>query len=182
VIETLLFAVWFFLPAGAANATPVFINKIPLLRNWKTPLDCGKTLNGKRLFGANKTWRGLIFGTLVGALTGLLIYGIYPTSANELNFTTNGGLRMFCLGALLGAGALLGDALESMAKRQLGVQPGESWFPFDQLDYIFGGIVFSSVLYVLQPYQSLAIIAVYFGLHLVVSYLGFLLNLKDKPI
>lgn len=182
MINTILFALWFFLPAGVANATPVFANKIPVLRNWKTPLDLGTTWRGKRLFGTNKTWRGLVFGTIVGALTGLLIYSLYPASASQLNFTNDAGIKMLALGALLGAGALIGDAIESMIKRQLNVAPGESWFPFDQLDYIFGGILFGSLMYVLQPHQALTIFAVYFGLHVIVSYIGYLLGLKDKPI
>lgn len=182
MIEAVLFALWFFLPAGVANATPVFANRVPILNRWKTPLDFGRSWRGKRLFGTNKTWRGLVFGTLVGALTASLMYGIYPEFASQLNFTSNPLAQMVSLGGLLGAGALIGDAIESMIKRQLGVSPGESWFPFDQVDYIFGGIILSSLVFTLQPLQNLTILAVYFGLHIITSYLGFLIGLKDKPI
>lgn len=182
MIEAIIFAFWFFLPAGIANATPVLANKVPVLNKWSTPLDFGKTWRNKRLFGANKTWRGLVFGTLIGALTGVAIYFIYPDSANQLGFTANPLRDMGVLGALLGAGALVGDAVESMIKRQVGVPPGEPWFPFDQVDYIFGGIIFSSFVYMLTPQQNIAILFVYFGLHLVVSYIGYQLKLKDKPI
>ena len=37
---TILFALWFFLPAGLANSSPVFANKIPK-KDW------GKNLRGK---------------------------------------------------------------------------------------------------------------------------------------
>jgi hypothetical protein len=40
-----MFALWFFLPAGVANAAPVFANKIPVLNRWKTPMDFGKSYN-----------------------------------------------------------------------------------------------------------------------------------------
>lgn len=182
MIEAVTFALWFFLPAGIANATPVFANRVPFLNRWTTPLDFGHSLRGRRLFGANKTWRGLVFGTLVGALTAGLMYAVYPEFAFRLNFVNNPMAQMVALGGLLGAGALIGDAVESLLKRQLGVPPGESWFPFDQVDYIFGGIILCSLVYTLQPLQSLTILVVYFGLHLVTSYIGFLLGLKDKPI
>ncbi len=182
MINELWFALWFFLPAGIANATPVFAKKVPLLNRWTTPLDFGKSWRGKRLFGANKTWRGLVFGTLVGALTSLIIYLAYPDAAHQLDFAENQLLRMLLLGGLLGVGALLGDSIESMVKRQLGIAPGEPWFPFDQIDYIIGGLVFSSLLVTLEPLQNVTILLVYFGLHLVSSYIGYLLNLKDKPL
>ncbi len=182
MINEIWFALWFFLPAGIANATPVFANKVPLLNRWTTPLDFGKSWRSKRLFGANKTWRGLVFGTLVGALTGLVIHYVYPASADQLGFTENQLLYMVILGGLLGAGALVGDAIESLIKRQLGVAPGEAWFPFDQIDYIIGGILLSSLLVMLEFTQIIAILLVYFGLHLITSYIGYLLHLKDKPI
>ena len=47
----------FFLPAGIANAAPVFANKIPIVKNWQAPLDMGITWRGQPLLGKNKTWR-----------------------------------------------------------------------------------------------------------------------------
>jgi CDP-2,3-bis-(O-geranylgeranyl)-sn-glycerol synthase len=82
----------------------------------------------------------------------------------------------------MGAGALIGDALESFFKRRAHVKPGHSWFPFDQLDYIVGGLVF------LYPFARpsfavvLWILFLYFGLHLIVSYIGYKLGFKNKPI
>jgi CDP-2,3-bis-(O-geranylgeranyl)-sn-glycerol synthase len=32
------------------------------------PIDGGRTLGGKRIFGDHKTWRGLLAGIVVGAL------------------------------------------------------------------------------------------------------------------
>lgn len=169
-----LAAVLFFLPAGLANMAPVLACRVPLLRSWNTPIDFGTTLRGKRLFGANKTWRGLIMGTFVGALSAVIIGSLYPNSVGQA--------PLYIIGGLLGFGALAGDALESMVKRQLNIDPGSSWFPFDQLDYIIGGLLAVSLVISVPTWVVITIFAVYFVMHIVVSYLAFKLGYKDKPI
>ena len=174
-MDFLISAFLFFLPAGIANASPVFANRIPWLRRWKTPIDFGRTWRGKRIFGDNKTWRGLAFGTLMGGVTSLLVsYFFIPNSADAW--------YTFLVGAVLGAGALTGDGVESFFKRQRGVAPGKSWFPFDQIDYIVGGLAFVYPLTLIPFVLMGGILVLYFGLHLFVSYLGFLVGLKQYPI
>ncbi len=171
-------AFWLFLPAGIANMTPPLANKIPFLKNWKTPLDFGFKWGGQSLFGNNKTWRGLVTGTAAGAIVAGLQYSLISDHYN--GFTTV-AISMI-LGAIMGVGALVGDAGESFFKRRAGVKPGDSWFPFDQTDYIIGGLI--AIYPFVKPGLAviLWIFAIYFGLHLVVSYIGFRLGFKDKPI
>ena len=64
-MSTYISALLLFLPAGIANAVPVLVKKVPGLSKLKAPIDGGISFRGKRLLGANKTWRGLISGTLV---------------------------------------------------------------------------------------------------------------------
>lgn len=171
----LIAALIFFLPAGIANAAPVFANKIPLLNKWKTPIDFGISVNGHRLLGDNKTWRGLIFGTLVGGLTGWVTYQfISSVSAQQISH--------FWIGAVLGFGALFGDAIESFFKRRSNIKSGVSWFPYDQIDYVLGAILFSLPIVQLKLGYYVAVLLFYFGLHIVVSYIGFKTKLKEKPI
>lgn len=174
-MDFIIAAFLFFLPAGVANASPVFANRIPWLRSWKTPLDFGKSWRGKRIFGANKTWRGWTFGTLMGGVTSLLVNYFYIPNAYDARY-------IFLVGAVLGAGALTGDAVESFLKRQRGVPPGKSWFPFDQIDYIIGGLIFVYPLTLIPLILMTAILILYFGLHLLVSYIGYLTGFKSHPI
>jgi CDP-2,3-bis-(O-geranylgeranyl)-sn-glycerol synthase len=170
-------AFWFFLPAGIANMTPPLANKIPGLKNWKTPLDFGKRWRGKQLFGSNKTWRGVITGMVMAGLVAMLQYSFGPHA-----ITSSSLIISALLGMIMGVGALLGDAVESFFKRQIGIKPGNSWFPFDQLDYIVGGLL-AIYPFVRPPFILMIwIVGVYFGLHLIVSYIGYLLKFKDKPI
>jgi len=176
-------AFWVFLPAGIANMSPVLANKIPLLNKWTTPLDFGKSWHNKRISGNNKTWRGLIFGTFGGGLCGWLIFIIQPSIfENVARSTSFSNIHAILLGCALGFGALFGDAVESFFKRRRNVASGEKWFPFDQLDYIIGGLIFAFPLIRLSLSSVAQVLIIYFMLHLIVSYIGYLLKLKDKPI
>lgn len=173
-MNTIIEAFWFFLPAGIANLSPVIATRLPLLKNWKAPLDMGKTINGQRVLGANKTWRGLLFGALMAAITAGMIYqyGEYQQSL----------LAAVLVGALMGFGALLGDAIESFFKRRRGVKPGDAWFPFDQTDYIIGGLLLVAPFTDISLKLAVTVFLLYFLLHVVTSYIGYLVGLKDKPI
>lgn len=175
-----LLALLFFLPAGFANAFPPIANKIPFINKWKTPLDLGKKYKGKRIFGANKTYRGLITGSIIGGLSAIVIKAIFPHEF--VGFTSHLSFENFILGTILGFGALLGDAIESFFKRQSGINSGESWLFFDQIDYVLGAIIFSIPFARFTLDQYAFVILSLFGLHLLVSYIGFLLGFKDKPI
>lgn len=173
-MELLLAAFLFFLPAGVANMTPILAARAPLLRHWNTPLDLGRSYRGIRLFGDHKTWRGLVSGTVIGTLTGLLLFagGFHPDVPAPL----------IAMAAAMSLGALVGDALESFFKRRRGVSTGKVWFPFDQLDYIIGGLVFILPFGIPSWRLMLAVIVLYFGLHLLMSYVGFILKLKSRPL
>ncbi len=182
--KEILFAIWFFLPAGLANAAPVFANKIPYLKRWNTPLDFGLHFRGKRIFGKNKTWRGLLSGIVVGSLVALLQrYGYnHSELLQDITYLNYSAIHVGLLGGALGAGALLGDAIESFFKRQFGVPSGRSWFPFDQIDYIIGGLLVSSLVIDMPHYRYWIIFAVWFVIHLSAGPVAHALGLKSRPI
>ncbi len=113
---------WFFMfftPAYVANMLPPFFRKLP----FGYPIDSGRTWHGQPLLGKNKTWRGLVLGTIGGGLVGWLLQSL------GLPF-------VWWWGFVLGFAALAGDALKSLVKRQIGIKPGGRWMPFDQLDFL----------------------------------------------
>jgi len=174
----LVAAVWLFLPAGLANATPVIASKLPLLKAWRTPLDGGHSYRGQRLLGDNKTVRGVVFGTAVAMLVAALQH-----AAGHITDLPALTLRQAVLaGGLMGFGALMGDAVESFFKRQRGVKPGDGWFPFDQLDYIVGGLLLSYP--VIMPSWPLiaAVVLCWFGLHIATVFVCYKLGIREKPI
>ncbi len=183
-LSAMFFALWFFLPAGLANMFPIFAAHTPVLKKWGYPLDFYFHFRGRRLLGSNKTVRGLLVAIITGIVTVWIqeiIFGhwsflqrISPINYSEIN--------PLILGFLLGFGAIGGDALESFFKRQINIPEGESWFFFDQMDYILGGLILSYLYLPMELKYYVLIILFFFVLHLISSGVGFLLGLKQKPI
>src|SRR4030067_3618321 len=97
-------AIEFIFPAYCANGAPV-------LGGGGKPLDFGKNFfDGKRIFGANKTFRGFFFGLAIGSAVGVidcLLFG-FP----------------WLFAFLTPVGALLGDLMGAFLKRRLDIKPG----------------------------------------------------------
>jgi CDP-2,3-bis-(O-geranylgeranyl)-sn-glycerol synthase len=116
------------------------------LRSLARPIDAGKTLRGRQLFGANKTYRGIVavaLGTAVGVgLQVALHRGGIARGAELLDY---GSASVIGLGLAMGAAAMLAELPNSMLKRQLGIAPGMA-----------GGGVWSAVFYLLDQVDMLA--------------------------
>jgi CDP-2,3-bis-(O-geranylgeranyl)-sn-glycerol synthase len=160
-------AVYIFLPAGVANATPPLLTRFFGLGR---PIDAGRSWRGQPIFGAHKTWLGLIGGTLAGVATFAV-----QRRLDHLAIPLTAGVAM-------SFGALAGDLAKSFLKRRFAVAPGRTWFPLDQLDYIGGALLVSAPFLRLTPGVGAATVVVYFALHLVVSAIGFVLGVKDSPL
>lgn len=182
--KDILFALWFFLPAGLANAAPVFANKIPKSDWLAIPLDFGKHFRGRRIFGEHKTLRGLLAGIFLAEVVVLLqrfLYihnGWFHSISLGINYQA---INVWLLGFLFGLGALGFDAIKSFFKRQVGVKPGGTWFPFDQSDYIIGGLLLSSIVVDLPHSSYLWIGLIWFLIHPISTFIAWLLGLKDSP-
>lgn len=185
MIKDIFFALWFFLPAAIANVMPILVAPMPFLRHLTAPIDGGLTYRGKRLLGSHKTWRGLVAGILFATLTLWLQQLAVDHLAWVHEWTKQvdyAGLPTLLLGPLFGLGALGGDAIESFFKRQRGVAPGHGWFPFDQIDYIIGGALVTMPFVQLTILEYIWLIVLWLVVHVVSSYLGYLLHLKERPI
>ncbi len=185
IIHELFFALWFFLPAGIANMMPIFAARWPVIRAWDYPVDFGRSFRGHRIFGTHKTWRGLIVGIMFATLTlGLQVLLVRHVSfiANLTDQVDYTALPVLVLGPLFGLGALAGDCVESFFKRQRGIAPGEGWFPFDQTDYIIGGALATMPFVQLTILQYIMLIVSWLIIHVVASYIGYLIGVKDRPI
>ncbi|HEV2403271.1 MAG TPA: CDP-archaeol synthase [Candidatus Saccharimonadales bacterium] len=185
MLKEIIFALWFFAPAGVANVSPILVANLPHLRDWNAPMDLGTTFRGKRLLGDHKTWRGFIVGILMATITLWLQqylvrhFGWAQTLTSQVDYRT---IPTAILGPLFGIGALGGDALESFFKRQLNRPPGHGWFPFDQTDYIVGGAVASAPFVQLRLEQYVILLFLWLLVHVVATYIGFVIGLKERPI
>jgi CDP-2,3-bis-(O-geranylgeranyl)-sn-glycerol synthase len=180
----ILTALWLMLPAYLANMLPVLVGggpPIDLGRNWK---------DGKRILGNGKTWRGLLLAPLLATalVFGLQWLTLHTAWGTEYGFPGWGaGWRWAGVAYAMGFGALTGDAVESFIKRRTGRDRGEKWFPWDQLDFIIGALVFGFLVMptmffeLFTPARLVVIVLLTPFLHLLVNYLGFKLGLKDVP-
>jgi len=185
MIQDILFAIWFLLPAAMSNAVPIFAAAIPFLKKFDAPIDGGKTWRGHRLLGPHKTWRGIISGIIIATIALWIQQMLFnhfewvQYIAGDVNYTA---LPVLILGPLFAIGALGGDAIESFFKRQKNISSGGAWVPFDQLDYIIGSVIVSLFFVILPPLQYVWIFVVWFLGHLLASYIGYKLGLKKDPI
>ncbi len=184
MIKELIFVWWFFSPAGISNIAAFISGKIPLFKKFSQPVDFGIKFHEKRLLGDNKTIRGFVFGIL-GAIAivhlQIYLYRNIPFLQKTISIDYNFVNPIF-FGFLSGFGAMLGDSIKSFFKRQLGVPPGQSWFPFDQIDYILGGMIFTAAYIRLDSTQYILLFLVWFLLHPLTTLIGYFLKLKDSPL
>jgi CDP-2,3-bis-(O-geranylgeranyl)-sn-glycerol synthase len=157
-------ALKFIFPAYCANATPVLVGG-------GKRMDFGKDfVDGKRIFGNNKTFRGFFFGWSVGIGVGLvegLVFGFqyFPV--------------LFSL--LIPLGALLGDLTGAFVKRRMGIAPGGLLPIVDQIDFVIGAVVFSLPLTLIGWEVAVTVMLITPPIHLFTNFLAFKLKLKRNP-
>lgn len=184
LLNDIFFAFWFFLPAAVSGTAAVFASRLPFLKNFSQPIDFGLKFKGKRIFGDHKTIRGFVVGILVSILFSLIEQNLYLSSSFlqehlKLDYSS---LNAILLGFLGGLGCMTGDAVKSFFKRRLDIKPGKSWIPFDQIDYIIGGIILTAFYIPLQLNDYLLIFIVWTIIHPLSTITGYLLKVKDAPI
>lgn len=168
---------YFMVPAYLANMAP------PLARSYfkflEVPMDFGKKLGGKPIFGKNKTWKGVAVATAVAAIVFLLQAYLYRFGFFKELSIINYSAATLWIGALLGLGAMLGDAAESFFKRRAGVKPGKPWVPFDQVDFTIGALLLASIVYFPGWTNAIIIVVVSAFGHILINHIGYYLKLRD---
>ena len=177
-IYTLVEAIWLILPAYAANGLTPIVG----LRKGLHPIDAGRKLWGQPLFGQGKTWEGLLFGTLIGGLIGLVQMLAYPylpfyDSPVLLNIVP----MSMILGLVLGFGAMCGDLMGSFLKRRMKIGRGKSAPVLDQEDFLAGALVFSLLLVRLDWDWVILLAVITPVIHIVANGIGYVLKVKKQP-
>ncbi len=174
MIAIIIKAVWLMLPAYIANPTAVIFGG-------GTPIDLGKNwLDGRRILGDGKTFRGLIGGAACGIIIGLLQRQV------------SAGSEIFVIPSItaliaLSIGALLGDIVKSFFKRRLGFERGEGLPLVDQLDFVAGAWVLAYILdpqWFTENFTFWIIITVLIltpVLHRATNIIGYHIKVKKEP-
>lgn len=161
----------FLLPAFFANA-------IPVLLGGGTPIDFGRNfIDGKRLFGDGKTYRGFFAGVLCGILIGLIEYFILGDIF----------LLFISIGASLGT--MIGDLVGSFIKRRIGLDRGKPSLVLDQLMFIIFALLFSynyivtsgTYIDLISVQSIIVILLITFFMHKFSNVIANKLGLKKVP-
>ena len=158
-----------------AYAVPMYVaNATPILFHGKKPLDFGKKIKGKRIFGKGKSILGTLNGILFGSLAGLLFAFLFP----QIFYLIPNYLLLV---VLLAIGAMLGDIIESFLKRRAGFESGERCFLFDQIDFILGGFFLSLLIRIPEFEVVIVLLFVTIFMHIITNFCAFKLKLKKVP-
>ena len=165
----ILESLYFFLPGYFANMAPVLLRWIPY---------GGKPIHEK-LFGAHKTWRGIVAAILVGGLVFWIQKWLYSLGFQDLALIDYADFPVW-LGFLQGAGVIFGDLIKSYYKRKQGIKPGDPWWGWDQLDFVIGGLIAGFVYYVPPAGTVLLLLVLSPILHLLANNMGYLLKINKN--
>ncbi len=175
-------ALWYMLPAYVANPAAV-------LFKGKTPMDFNKNfIDGRRIFGKGKTWRGFSGGIFSGFIVGMIENLVGYTFHSPYFPAFSQDLNMVIIPLIISIGSMIGDATGSFIKRRLGMESGSNAFLLDQYPFLFFSLLF---LFIFYPYDFfryvwnlpgiITLIILTPILHRVVNIIGYKIGKKEVP-
>ena len=185
-------AVFLLLAIGLAG-----VAHVAWLRSaWSLPfaiaLDGGLHLRGRRLFGDNKTLRGLMMMPLATSAS----FALFAASRECLPAWLSAGIwdmptaQMAWVGMICGLAFMLAELPNSLFKRQLDVLPGDApvsaplrWLCLilDRSDSTLGVLIALSLMLPLHPMTWFWTLLLGSGLHWLFSIWLYRLKLKKRP-
>lgn len=172
---------WLAAPVAIAGILHMVVVKKDLFASLRAPIDGGRTLGGKPIFGPNKTWRGLVFMVVATALLGVAqgaLFGPWAASAGASSYDArlagSFALGYGALNAVLGLGYALGELPNSFLKRRIAIEPGKTgagvlgavFFLIDQADSVVYGLLLAWAFFPLGGSVVACGIVCLTGLHL----------------
>lgn len=161
--DELWFVLRLLLILATANSAPIFAKHL-FGAHWGWPLDGGATfLDGKPLLGPSKTVRGVV-ASIVGAALAAALLDFSPAT-----------------GAVMGAMAMLGDALSSFVKRRLGITSSGRATGLDQIPEALLPLLAVYGPLALLPLEVVTVTVAFFLLEIPLAKVSFRWGLRDRP-
>ncbi len=174
ILRYIVDSLWFFLPALVGNQFPgfaVWIMAKCKRSHWNAPIS-------ERWFGKNKTWLAYPAAILGAAVTIYLQRGWKVSDLIDYNRPD-----LWLIGTLFGFGIVAGDHLKSFFKRQFAkIPPGERWWPYDQLDFVVGGLLMVSPVLGSKVWMTgIVLVPIVILFNPFVNRIGYELGLRKVP-
>jgi hypothetical protein len=179
---------YLFLPLLVGLALHGFCIKYDLLTFLYHPIDRGRKFRGKRIFGENKTYRGVAvvsLGTAIGfALQSLLFHRI--ASVRSVELFDYAFFKSAALGLAVGVAAMLSELPNSFIKRQFEIAPGtaaKGWksvifYVYDQIDFLLGAWLALAIMVPVTVGRVLLSSGLLLVAHQIMSSVGYALGMR----
>jgi CDP-2,3-bis-(O-geranylgeranyl)-sn-glycerol synthase len=154
---------YLMLPIYFANMAPPFVR---YWRGWNRAIS-------QRQLGSHKT----VVGFSLGVVTAVAV--VFAQSRIGWDGSLVDYDQWLALGVATGTGAMLGDSAKSLFKRRLKIAPGKPWIPFDQLDFVAGGLLALTPWIRLNILDVAAILALSFLGDICVNHVSFYSGIRD---
>jgi len=179
IFRLTLKTVWLLLP----SYTP---NNFAVVFGGGKPIDLGKNfIDGRRILGNGKTYRGFFAGVFGGVLIAHAELAVENLVGIHI-FSSIQYLKFLKLVLALSAGSLIGDCIGSFIKRRFGVERGDEFPVLDQYDFLALSLILAflvckdfSRLY--TPSVILVALIITPLLHRLTNIIAYKLGLKDVP-
>lgn len=180
-------ALYLFSPLLVSVCLSALVHRYDLWASWKVPIDAGKKLGGRRLFGDSKTWRGVAIAVVGCVATVALQKHLLVDVTRAVAVLDYARVSPLLFGTVLGTSAMAGELPNSFLKRRLGIEPGRTarqpllraaFWVWDQVDLLT--LAWPALLPWVRPTAGLVIasFALVLVLHPLVAFTGYLLGAR----
>jgi len=188
VIKEFLIVAYLFLPLLVGLALHGFCIKYDALAFLCRPIDRGRKFRGKRIFGDNKTYRGVVvvsLGTAIGfGLQSLLIHR--SSSIRRIELLDYTFFKSVAVGLAVGVAAMLSELPNSFIKRRFEIAPGsvaKGWkrlifYVYDQIDFLLGAWLVLAVVVPITVERALLSAGLLLVAHQLMSSAGYALGMR----
>ena len=188
MVREALAVCWLFLPLLLGLVFHGFCLKFHWLPQLNRPVDASVRLRGKPIFGANKTYRGLLtvgIGTSAGFWLQAHVFSSLP-SFHRIELLDYSQVPSLSLGFAVGVAAMLSELPNSFVKRRLGIASGSPadgvlgpvFYVLDQVDMLFGSwLVLAWFVPVSWQHVAASVIFLFLS-HQVITRAGYALGMR----
>jgi hypothetical protein len=187
--RTLLRATWLVLPVVLAGMGHVAVLKSNALSSLAVPIDGGARWRGRPVFGANKTWRGVVLMTGLTALASGTQAALARRNRwmSALDVLQSARVNAWLTGALCGLTYCLAELPNSFVKRQLDIAPGARatrssrlQYVVDQADSVAGCLLALRLLYRAAADELITAFAIGLTIHIGIDQLIYAIGIKSR--
>jgi len=179
---------YLFFPLLVGLALHGFCIKYDALAFLCRPIDRGRKFRGKRIFGDNKTYRGVVvvsLGTVFGfGLQSLLLHRI--ASVRSVELFDYAFFKSVTLGGAVGVAAMLSELPNSFIKRRFEIAPGRAakgwkgvvFYVYDQIDFLLGSWLVLAIVVPVTVERALLSAGLLLVAHQMMSSAGYALGMR----